>query len=414
MSSDEAVLFNNNLTFTLPVPSSVAVNKTKKRAYFQNRTYASGQTMVCTLNSGSSFIDLKNSNLIVKVKVTSTNVNAFGVTFGEGSCANMIENIRINHRSGSQFTNTQKLNAFRVLDDVNCESENWFNTVGTLMGYKQPAGAISSSNPEFLAVIPLKKVHPFFDPEGGVMLPPQMASGLRIEIDLATLGNIVRDSGLVNTDVPTDYSIEDIYFDLESVELMDSAQAAINTNAQKKSLEYLFKDVFTSRSSNPANSSAINVDVNKSVSYAEKVMAIIQTNGNQNNVSADSYVTPYLAGNWWVQLGSNQYPSNQKIDNEKSAYVNNLSCYRKLSGKCGERGESELTLAKYSTNYGTYAASLELDTSLALSGMPVTSSRTLRFELALDSPLANDSTCLVFMTYLTSVRSTLTSSRVDI
>tara|TARA_R110001632_G_scaffold45249_1_gene114969 strand:- start:4849 stop:6093 length:1245 start_codon:yes stop_codon:yes gene_type:complete len=414
MSTDEAVLFNNNLTYTLPVPSSVTVNKTKKRSYFQNRTYGSGQTMVCTLNSGSSFIDLKNSNLIVKIKVTSTNVNAFDVTFGEGSAMNMVENIRINTRSGTQLTNTQKMNAFRVLEDVNCESENWFNTVGEIMGYKQSATAISSTKPEFLAVIPLKKLHPFFDPEGGVMGPPQLFSSCRIEIDLATLGNIFRDSGIANTDVPTDYSIEDIYFDLECVELMDSAQSAINTTAQKKSLEFLYRDIFTSRSSNPSNSSAINVDVNKSVSYAEKVMAVIQTNGNQNNISADSYVTPYLAGNWWVQLGSNQYPSNQKIADEKSAYVNNLSCYRKLSGKCGQRGETELTLSKYSTNYGTYAASLELDTSLALSGMPVTSSRTLRFELALDSPLAFDSTCLVFMTFLSSVRATLTSARVDI
>jgi hypothetical protein len=408
------VLFNNNLTYTLPVPSSVVVNKTKKRAYFQNRSYGSGQTMVCTLNSGSSFTDLANSNLVVKIKVTSTNAAGFAVGFGKGSAMNMVENIRIFHRSGTQYTNTQKMNAFRVLEDVNCESENWFNTVGELMGYSSNVGLISSAAPEYTAVIPLKKVHPFFDPEGGVMLPPQIQAGARIEIDLATIGNILKASGAAGTDVPTDYTIEDIYFDLESVDLMDSAQAAINTNAQKKSLEYLFKDVFTSRSSSPSNASTINVDINKSVSYASKVMAVIQDNTKQNSLTEDSHVTPYLAGNWWYQLGSNQYPSNQKIDLERAAYINNLSCYRKLNGKCGERGETELTLAKYSADAGTYSASLELDTSLALSGMPVTSSRTLRFELSLDAPLAADSTTLVFMTYLTSVRSTLTSSRVDL
>ena len=195
---------------------------------------------------------------------------------------------------------------------------------------------------------------------------------------------------------------------------MDSAQASINTNAQKKSLEYLYKDIFTSRNSSPSNSSAINVDINKSVSYADKVWSVIQTNLTQNDITTDSYITPYKAGNWWIQLGSLQYPSNQKVADVKSAYLNNLSAWNKLKGKCGERGMTEMTLAKYSTEYGAYVASLELDTSLALSGMPVTSSRTLRFELTLDVPLVSDSTTIVFMTYLSSARSTLTSSKVDI
>ena len=414
MSSDQMILFNNNLTYELPVPSSVVVNKTKKRNYFQNRSYASQQTMVATLNTGADFVDLANSNLVVKVKVTSTNVNQFACNFGSGSMMNMVENIRLFHRSGTQYTNTQKMNAYRVVDDRNCESENWFNTIGVAMGYDLAFGAIDSTTPEQIFIIPLKKLHPFFDPEGGVMLPAAMASGLRCEIDLATLGNIFLYNAIPNSAAPTDYEITDIYFDLESVSLMDSAQASINTNAQKKSLEYLYKDIFTSRNSSPSNSSAINVDINKSVSYADKVWSVIQTNLTQNDVTTDSYITPYKAGNWWIQLGSLQYPSNQKVADVKSAYLNNLSAWNKLKGKCGERGMSEMTLAKYSTEYGAYVASLELDTSLALSGMPVTSSRTLRFELTLDVPLVSDSTTIVFMTYLSSARSTLTSSKVDI
>ena len=414
MSSDQMILFNNNLTYELPVPSSVVVNKTKKRNYFQNRSYASQQTMVATLNTGADFVDLANSNLVVKVKVTSTNVNQFACNFGSGSLMNMVENIRLFHRSGTQYTNTQKMNAYRVVDDRNCESENWFNTIGVAMGYDLAFGAIDSTTPEQIFIIPLKKLHPFFDPEGGVMLPAAMASGLRCEIDLATLGNIFLYNAIPNSAAPTDYEITDIYFDLESVSLMDSAQASINTNAQKKSLEYLYKDIFTSRNSSPSNSSAINVDINKSVSYADKVWSVIQTNLTQNDITTDSYITPYKAGNWWIQLGSLQYPSNQKVADVKSAYPNNLSAWNKLKGKCGERGMTEMTLAKYSTEYGAYVASLELDTSLALSGMPVTSSRTLRFELTLDVPLVSDSTTIVFMTYLSSARSTLTSSKVDI
>ena len=413
--TDEMILFSNNLTYTLPVPASVVVNKCKKRSYFQNRSYASGQTMVATLNSGADFIDLANSNLVVKVKFSTTNVEQFSCSWGAGSAMNLVDNIRIFHRSGTQYTNTQKMNAYRVIEDRNCESANWFNTVGKNMGYGQTASAMNSNigNNQYF-VIPLNKLHNFFSPHGSVMGPPQMFSGLRVEIDTATVGNMVIESGLPSFGPPTDYTIEDIYFDLDSVTLMDSAQASINTNAQKRALEYLYSDIFTSRSSTPSNASAINVDINKSVAYAEKVFAIIQQNSTQNNTAADSYVNPYRAGNWWYQLGSLQYPSNQKVDNDRVAYADNLTAWGKMRGRCGERGETDLILSDFQSKYGVYATSLELDSSIALSGMPVTSSRTLRLEATLDAGLPSDSTTLVFMTYLSSVRSTLTSSRVDI
>jgi hypothetical protein len=241
-----------------------------------------------------------------------------------------------------------------------------------------------------------------------------LVAGARIEIDLATLGNIFFDNQEVGTSPPTDYSVEDIYLDLESVALMDSASASVNANAQKRSLEYLYHDIFTSRNASPSNSSSINVDINKSVSYATKVWSVIQTDGNQNDVQSEGYSTPYVAGKWWYHLGSLQYPAVQQIDNDKVAYANNLVTWNKNAGKCGERGETEMTLADYKTKYGSYSACLEMDTALALSALPVTSSRTLRFEASLDNPLTNNSTTIVFMNFLTSARCTLTSCKVDI
>ncbi len=413
MSSDEMVLFNNGLNYTLPVPSSVAVNKTKKRSYFQNRSYQSGQTMVATLNTGASFIDLANSNLVVKVKVTSTNVGNYDVNFGHGSAMNVVENIRVYHRSGTQYTNTQKMNSFRALEDHACESKNWFDTIGYAMGYGA-ASNFTNFSPENSFVIPLKKLHPFFSPEGGddIMGPPQMFASARVEIDQANFKQIF--ANVSSVDLPTDFEITDIYFDLECVDLMDSAQASINTNAQKKALEYLYRDIFTSPTPSPAATSVVNVDINKSVSYASRVSAILAKNSTQNNLSTDAFTNPYLAGSWWYQLGSNQYPSNQKIDANAVAYMQTLSSYGKTTGKCGERGETDLTYGNFVLKDGSYTASLELNTALALSGMPITSSRTLRFELNLNTAVTEEFTTIIFMTYLSSARSTLTSSRVDI
>lgn len=413
MSSDEMILFNNGLSYTLPVPTSVVTNKVKKRSYFQNRSYDAQQTMVCTWSSASDYIDAANSSLVVKVKVLP-GAQPPACNFGRGSAMNICENVRIFHRSGTQYTNTQKMNAYRAIDDRMCESENWFQSIGAGMGYDLVDGYFGDVGfDEHLFVIPLKKLHPFFD-GSSALLPSAMVGALRVEIDLATVGNIFKAGNIANTAPPDGYEITSIYFDLESVALMDSAQASLNSKAQKQSLEYLYSDIFTSRNSTPSNTSSVNIDINKSVSYCQKAMAVIQRNDYQNNTSEDSYSTPYLDGNWWFQLGSMQYPSNQKVDDTRVGYNSALCTWDKFKGKCGERGETAITYSDFRNHTGVYSISAELDTSLALSGQPVTSSRTLRFELSLDAAVAQDSTTLVFMKYLSSARSTLTSSKVDI
>lgn len=410
------ILFQNGLDYSLPVPTSVVTNKTKKRSYFQNRSYSSQQTMVCTWSSASDYIDTANSSLVVKIKVKTTNVNPPACSFGRGSAMNIVENLRIMHRSGTQLCNVQKMNAYRAIEDRMCESENWFKSIGAQMGYDLVDGYFGDVGfDEHLFVIPLKKLHPFFD-GSAALLPSALAGALRVEIDLATLGNIFKVGNIANTDAPTDYEITEVYFDLESVSLMDSAQASVNSKAQKESLEYLYTDIFTSRNSTPSTTSAVNIDINKSVSYCVKAFSALQDNSKQNSLTIgdDSYVTPYQAGNWWYQLGSQQYPSNQKIDDTRLSYNGALCTWDKFKGKCGERGETAITYGDYRSYTGVYSMTAELDTSLALSGQPVTSSRTLRFELNLNTPVTSDTTTLVFMTYLSSARSTLTSCKVDI
>ena len=57
MSTDESILFANNLIYDAPAASSVTTNRVLKRQQFQNRNYSEGQTATCTLNTGTDFID---------------------------------------------------------------------------------------------------------------------------------------------------------------------------------------------------------------------------------------------------------------------------------------------------------------------------------------------------------------------
>ena len=408
MSSDSSILFANNLSYKLPTPSSVVTNRCLKRQYFQNRSYSSQQTMTCQWNTGTDFIDLKNSALVIKVKASGSN---FSCGFGQGSACNLLRNIRIYHRSGTCYSNTQKISLWRKIYDKYTHSPAWFSTVGKLMGYESgdQISDITSDQNTFTAVIPLTHLHPFFNPEGGVMLPANMASGLRVELDLAPMAEAIV-NGTTFGGQPDDYEITDCYFQTMNISLMDSAQASLNTVAQKSSIEYIYKDVFTSQNSHPSNTSQVNVDINKSVAFADTAFAVVQDTASLTSILEDSFDTDYVGGKWDYTLGSNHYP-NVKVDDARLAYHNALLTFDKL--KHTDK-ETSATLASFNVTDGIYSVSLERDTALALSQSPVNASRALRFELTFDTAPTEPQLVTVYLTYLTSARSTLLNSRVDI
>jgi hypothetical protein len=235
-----------------------------------------------------------------------------------------------------------------------------------------------------------------------------MASGLRLEIDLSTLGEaFLQQAG----GALTDYVIDDVYIQSMSCTLMDSAQASLNTVSQKQSLEYVYRDIFTSQNSQPSDSTTINVDLNRSVGFADHAFTSIQTQSQQNNVAVDSFTAPYYDGDWWYTLGSNQYP-NQKVDDVKSAYSTALVTFDKF--KMANMSPTSVAPLVFQNTDGIYSVSLERDTSLALSQSPVNASRALRFELTLDETIGVPTLVVVFMVYMSSARSSLLSSKVDI
>ena len=415
MSSDEMLIFQNGLSYQLPVPTSLVVDKTCKRNYFNNRTYSAGQTMVCTWNTGSEFINIHESSLVVKIKVESTNVNQFACNFGIGSACNIIKNIRINHRSGVSYTNTQEYDLFRAQEDAQCENIEWFDSVGKNMGYNVLSDHFKSGDPEHTFVIPLYKVSEFFNPKNGVKyLPSNMSGALRVEIDLNSLGQIFKTEGGVNQDAPTSYSITDIYFNLSSCVLMDSAVATINTIAQSKSLEYLYTDVFTNRSTIGAASTALNVDINKAVSFCQKANTYIVLDTARNNIDNDGLISNYYDASWTYRLGSSYYPSNQRIDDVSIAYDNQLNIYKKKTNECGKGGLINVNKQDFIAEHGSYSVMLETDSALNLSAMPITSSRVLRLDADLTNAIGQQGVVLTYLSHLVSARTTLTTSRVDI
>jgi hypothetical protein len=237
-----------------------------------------------------------------------------------------------------------------------------------------------------------------------------MASGLRIEIDLESArGSFVNTSG-VNFTTIASYEITDCYFNLMSTSLMDSAVAAVNANAAKNSLEYLYLDLFTSTNSQSANNTTVNIDVNKSVALLNEAITIVQTQTQLNNYTADQFATAYVPGQWWYQLGSQQFP-NQKNDTSLLSYHQALITFDKM--KTDDK-EASTDYGTFLASDGIYANSFERNSALSLSQVPCNASRSLRFELTYDAAPAVATIVTTYLEYVTSSRSTLLNSRIDI
>ena len=420
-TSDAAnqVLFANNLTYTLPSSSSIATNRVMKRNYFQNRNYQNDTTMICQFNTGTDFIDPINSTLNLKVKVTpgGNAGNKLAANFGVGSIQNLIKNIRIYHRSGTTYTNTIKQNLFAVKRDRYTKSVNWFSSVGkALMGYDEEVVFYRDPDSPNVPVleenfqIPLNLLHGFFNPLGEPLIPAVMASGLRVEIDLESARGAFLNAAGVNFTTIASYEITDCYFNLMSTSLMDSAVAAVNANAAKNSLEYLYLDLFTSTNSQSANNTTVNIDVNKSVALLNEAITVVQTQAQLNNYTADQFATAYLSGQWWYQLGSQQFP-NQKNDTALLSYHQALITFDKMKN---DDKEPDTTYGTFIETDGVYANSFERNSALSLSQVPCNASRSLRFELTYDVAPATATIVTTYLEYVTSSRSTLLNSRIDI
>lgn len=416
----EQILFNNNMSYTLPSPASVVTNKVYKRQPFQQRKYASEATMLCTWNTGNDMIDTANSSLVLKVRtMKSPESGNYATSFGTGSCMNLVRNLRINHRSGTSYTNVQKLNLYRKMYDRYTHSPHWFKTIGAMMGYSEGTSLFQDQTTSegldldfeyFTAVIPLHNFHSFFEGLGSKFLPSIVAAGLRVEIDLESMKNAFLSESTGSA--PEDYEISDCYFNLSTVSLMDSAMSSLNTVAQKQSLEYMYKDIFTSQNSHPSNTSHINIDVNKSVSLCDSAICIVQDTTKIGSVVLDNFKSQYdTDAKWNYTLGSLSYPQ-VKIDDYKLAYMTALNTFDKLRLT---NEETSVTPSEFVIGGSAiYSQTFERDVSMALSQSAINSSRSMRFELSYDDAPPNSQLITMYMTYLTSARSTLLNSKVDI
>lgn len=384
-SADRSDLMVNNLIYRMPKALSLAVNRTMTRQYFQRSSYSAGDTAIADLNTGSAYVKACNSYLTFDVTLEGTAPLA---NFGCGSAANLIRNIMIRSRSGTELDRIDRVNLWSKNQLAWEYGDDWYKKYGTLMGIGATRAAGDAANTSATAtrfVVPLSALSGFFKPTGGQLIPPQLASGLHIELTLADFREaFVQTSGTV-----TGYSVSNISIMCDSVTLSDDTQKTLNAESASSGLEYTYPRYHTSTST--VNSTAINAQVRKAVSQATIASAYLLTQADIFDVTADSLSsTGWNTASWQYRVGSLYFPHQPIVDTATPSGKESLMIAQAAYDKPGHGSmENSVGVTDFLSSFGGMIVSIEKDSALNLSGLPINNSRAMELVGTLASWSAN-------------------------
>jgi hypothetical protein len=397
--SGNSDLLINNLVYTQPKALSLAVNRTYNRQFFQRNTYPGDRssTAICDWNTGTSYINSKNSYLTFKVKVLGTDTPT--ATWGTGSAMNTINEIRIGSRSGTELDRLQNANLYSKYDSVYTKPRDNIATVGSAQGFAPIVGTASTtaqinSVTATRFTIPLTMLSTFFKPLKGQNLPPQLASGLHIEIVFEDYKTALKSlAGTV-----TGYEISEIEFQLDSIDMTDDVQKTINMESAQGGLEYAYERVYTSVSQQNVGQLSMSKQVRKAVSQACYATSICVDSAKKILVAEDSLVSrPYDITGFQYRLGALYFP-HQKIqdlaEDGVEAFTNAMMVYDKLQNPYSS---GSVDVSTFKSKFAIMSASFEKDTHLNMSGLPINNSRVLE----LDCEFSGAATAFEVYTFLT-------------
>jgi hypothetical protein len=323
----DGLLATNDLVYILPPDLSVSVNQTHKNQFFQSNSYENTQRGVCILNTGADYGDLRHSSL--EFGITLTGPASRGGYFGRtGSILNVIKSITISSRSGDELSRIQDFNLLAYHQNPLRFDKDWVDTVGGTIGYGQYLSCGTTGDVLFREQrfsIPLYLLSDFFG--YGRLMPPMVLSGLRVEIEWATPDEAFLVANLTNrtdrtpaADLITNYTIDNPFIAMRSVQLTDATQRTLNELSSTNGLELVYCDY--ERTDRVVRTGNLNMEIRKAASRALKAFVISRENDGFTERNAadnadvvvtksmrDSFATPeFNYTNWQWQLGSLYFP----------------------------------------------------------------------------------------------------------
>jgi hypothetical protein len=391
-NANSSVLALNGLRYKAPQPLSTSILRTAKKQYAQRQQYEAGDTIVFHINS-TGFVDPEQSFLKFGIQAVGFEAG-FG---GFGSAMNVIRNVRISSKNGTELDRIQSANEYSVYRTNYSIDKDELVANEPLTGFGTGTTGVVTTRAETFC-IPLSWVSGLFRPHvKGQLMPPHLISGARIELELETFSRALHSAGAT-----TGYTITNPQIVFMESTLNDNSLKVLTEESAQNGLEYTYDRVFTIIEANTTG--AVSQQINKAVSQATSVFTAVHTTDDQNKIDKDSFLSSngvLTLTSYLYRLGSNYFP-HQVVNELKEAYILSRSAFKNdLSGAVSTVSFDNWALQ------GLFQVGTSLKThhDISSSGLAVNNSAAV--EVQFDSLNAAPRTFYIFMTYTALARAFL-------
>lgn len=344
----------NDLNYVEEPALSVVAQRTQLELQAQKNQYSGGETIIIQVETGSDFVDWCSSWLTLKVTTSA----AATLSSGRSTILDMFREVTIRARNGTEILRSPAFNVYsRAVLDYEKDTE-WLLTVGSAFGYNSAADDLSGGK-EF--AIPMMLFADLCRKDQ--RMPPQLSSGMRIELSLDS----AQKSFLWGGEVGYSFTVDDPILHADASTMTDAISRSIMSDASKKGLISQFMAYGHISQDVGAATNKATVNYQKSVARASRAVLVSRLTANVALNAADSIgsevsnkinsLRTRLGSNYWPRL-----PYTKKVD----LYLNNLRAYKKLHEEDSARVNATFGIYQVSSVAATL---LDRDDDLSNSGV---------------------------------------------
>ena len=259
----EDVMVLNNLKYRLPSTISLVDRRHHVRNYFDISSYPSTQgELICKVNSSTEFVNGGNSYLVFDVVASAAAKFA-----NETGALSLFDRILIESKDGTQLERVENLCEYAQAKLYNECPQDYLSSVGRaahILSARAAGNLAGDQGGDDLAtsrrvVIPMWWLSGLYHPKNKLM-PPQLTSGMRVRLTLRAPSKALAYAA----GSPT-YTINNPLIVHDSHAISPMIQRKIMEQSQN-GLDFMYKTAF--ESTRGFNSTAVNIEINKSVSQA--------------------------------------------------------------------------------------------------------------------------------------------------
>jgi len=299
-SLQNSLLQVNKMLYKMPPSLGITARRHHVIDFSQQNTYNNGQTVVFDLQTGSYFVDGKNSYLRLDIATIANDADPFN----SGGITNVIKRVVVRTKSGKEWCRCEEFNLYVRNLLRYTASNNYLNKVGKSYGFDDAVVFPSTTGNRY--TLPLWLI-PCFNQDK--LLPPQIMEGLRIEITLASVGEALETAG----PAPTGYVVTNAQIHSDAFDIADQFKRKVAEMSARQGLILVHKEYFHSNVGTISTSNTYNYDIKKACSKACRNFNILRLAVNTDNINVDSMNSDeYDVTRYQAHIGQDYVP-NQPI-----------------------------------------------------------------------------------------------------